>query len=262
MFGFLVYGYIGLFSGLHSACWGSYKDSLYEKFKLSKFLRSLAVGFLLGALLPLLMNLNGHLSVNLGLFFAIVVSLERMFTEFLKAFIRREDQAKYHIPSAFHMFGKVVEKHSSRLLLGACAVLLILLLLPIVNTVRFQGRLLIGVAGGLFAGLLVAIGGAWKDAPFEGFEPSKFLRSPLVSGVWGGVFCFLSSEFCFLLLACMGAERMTVELYKAFIAGSRPGKFKQDKPTYTDWLVKRKAMIIPYMLTWAIFFILLSITTI
>jgi len=77
---------------------------------------------------------------------------------------------------------------------------------------RFWGNL----AAGFIGGLLVALGGALKDAPYEGFDPATFWRSPVIASVWGVV---LGVEFprtsCVLLgMSTIGLERVTIETMK------------------------------------------------
>jgi len=80
--------------------------------------------------------------------------------------------------------------------------------------------------GGALAGLAVAVGGAIKDSPFEGFKPRTFIRSPIIGAILGGVLCkkFGALDFGLLILATIGAERIVVEGWK-LIRAQKPGKF-------------------------------------
>jgi len=256
---YLLYGIVGFLSGLYSSCWGSYKDSLFEKFSVIKFVRSLIVGFCLGIVLLEFLKMNGVPNPNLGIFFAFVMSFERSLTEFFKAFIRVENQDKYKIPSTFHVFGKIIKNRSQRLIIGIVLLFILILAfyIPVFISFWFLPRIYNGLLWGLIAGFAIALGGAWKDAPMEGFYFYKFFRSPVVSGIWGLIFSFFTGNYSFLLFACVGAERMTTELYKTFIKKNIPGKFKATKPLYEDWIVKRNIVVAPYIFTWIIFSILL-----
>ena len=176
----LLSGIIGIFAGLHSSCWGAYKDSLYEKFEWAKFFRSIAVGFILGVILSFFLERNSMGIVNPGIFFVFVIVFERLFTEALKAFVRDEHQAKYKIPSKFHIFGKIVENRALRLLAGAlylCAAVA-LFYLPAFVGIQFSSNLIAGAFWGGLAGLFgSAVGWAWKDAPIEGLHLIKFFPS-------------------------------------------------------------------------------------
>ena len=77
-----------------------------------------------------------------------------------------------------------------------------------------------GALIGLASGLSVAIGGAIKDAPYEGFDWVKFARSPaiaLVEGATLGHFVpqltqgYYPIVFYFTII---GTERVTTEGYK------------------------------------------------
>ena len=82
----------------------------------------------------------------------------------------------------------------------------------------------LNVFAGFLAGLLCALGGTVKDAPYEGFKPRSFVRSPIVGTLAGAVSFFLTRDF-FLALAFSGyVERCCVEGWKIMRA-KRPGKF-------------------------------------
>ena len=82
--------------------------------------------------------------------------------------------------------------------------------------------LLVGSVGGW----LSAFGGAFKDAPIEGFETLKFFRSPLVALAWALVLALLTSQYLFIALAGLGYTVATIETYKTFFFPHKPrGKF-------------------------------------
>ncbi|MEK6281584.1 MAG: hypothetical protein AABN95_14615 [Acidobacteriota bacterium] len=83
-----------------------------------------------------------------------------------------------------------------------------------------------GWAVGLLAGLSVAIGGAIKDAPYEGFQFLTFLRSPIVGAVvgWSLERQLHVADRNVLFLATIGGERIIVEGYK-LLRAQKPGKF-------------------------------------
>jgi len=83
---------------------------------------------------------------------------------------------------------------------------------------------------GAFTGLLVAIGGAVKDAPYEGFNAAKFIRSPIIGAVEAPIIAakLNVTNPVLLSLATIGTERATVETYKLIRAKAGdyiPGKF-------------------------------------
>jgi hypothetical protein len=81
---------------------------------------------------------------------------------------------------------------------------------------------LIGGVGGW----LTAAGGAWKDAPIEGFSPWKFMRSPVVATAWAVPLSFIVDDWTGLALCAGGFSVASIETYKTFFTGGRPpGKF-------------------------------------
>jgi hypothetical protein len=84
---------------------------------------------------------------------------------------------------------------------------------------------------GFFSGLAVAIGGAIKDAPYEGFDMLKFFRSPTVALVEGAAQKAFIPDLndTILFFSTIGTERLTVETYKVLRA-HMPMKFH-----YGEW---------------------------
>ena len=84
-----------------------------------------------------------------------------------------------------------------------------------------------GLTGGLIAGSLVAIGGAIKDSPHEGFKPKTFIRSPIVGALVGSLLTdrFKIRDMPLLILAVIGGERIIIEGYK-LLRAQKPGKFE------------------------------------
>jgi len=71
-------------------------------------------------------------------------------------------------------------------------------------------------AVGAAAGTAVALGGAIKDVPYEGFDMGKFLRSPAIGALEAPVidYFFPDAHPVLLFLGAIATERLTVELYK------------------------------------------------
>ena len=247
---------VGSVAGLQSACWGAYKDSPFEGFSVRTFVRSPLVGAAVGLAASVFFRETGRSDANLALFFGCVMTFERLAVECFKAFVRRENQEKYRIPSRFHIFGTVVEKQAHRYASGA--VVLGLTVLFFAGTAaavsnRPPPEPIDGVMWGTFAGLMIAGIGAWKDAPIEGFEALKFFRSIAVTAAWGGLFATVSDDVPAILCASMGAERMAVECHKTFVIRAVPGKFRAREPLFPSMRRRRIALIPPYLLTWITF---------
>jgi len=99
---------------------------------------------------------------------------------------------------------------------------------------------------GFIGGISVAIGGAIKDVPAEGFKLNKFIRSPL-AGIVGG---FIATNYVISLdlaiLSAIGFERVVVEFYKTFLSIEPRGIFRGMKPKYPVWFSKRWIFFVSY----------------
>jgi hypothetical protein len=253
--------FVGLLAGLHSACWGLYKDSPYEKGNLTKFIRSLVMGIIIALLLDYLLIKTEINAINLGIFFAVCVVFERFITEIYKGFFRIEPQKKYKIPSLFHLGRYIIRSILLKESVGAGLLILTISLFLFFAKIPFEvfgiPHIVLGGFFGLLLGVFEAMGGAEKDAPFEGFEPLKVFRSPLVDLIWGIALSFFTMNYGLLFLATGGAGRMAIEFYKTFIIKKVPGKFKAKTPPYPIWIKKRNIVVLPYVLTWISFILLL-----
>ncbi len=227
--GFLV----AALSGLYTSLWGAFKDSPWEGFKPRTFPRSILFSLvILGGLLavPTLRERMGGL--GLAQLFFLVMGLERFLTELYKGCFRTEPQDKYFVPSQLAILGRPVRSRALRMAAGVVLVSAVLAVLLLGRPVEgFWGYLLVAYG----TGLLVSGGGAWKDAPFEGFLFLKFLRSGLALAVVSPIFYWLrdpADPIALGLLIYMngGLERFLVEYYKTYIQRNMSGKFRPDLP--------------------------------
>jgi hypothetical protein len=216
---------VGALAGTHAATWGGFKDSPFEGFRPASFWRSAG----LGAGVALLVGLSGlagsaAVLVAVGLCYAA----ERLVTEWWKAILREDAQSAYSIPMRLALHGRPVDARLPRYavgiavaggLVGAC-VLTANLESELVGLPWWGLTLLLGSGG-----WLTAVGGAWKDAPVEGFELAKFFRSPVVGTAWGCLLLPFSSSVTVTAVAAAGLSVATIETYKTFLAGGPPGKF-------------------------------------
>lgn len=261
----LFYLTTGFFSGLNSACWGLYKDSLYEKVITFKFFRSIFIALIVGAILYFIFPSLDIEEVNLGVLFAVIVLLERFLTEIYKGFFRKELQLKYKIPSYFHWGKHIIKNKILKTFVGTLLIIFIFLIFILFNKIppvldSMEKHILVSIMVGLLIGILEALGGVEKDAPYEHFRPLKMFRSPLVHMIWGLIFSFFTYNYALILFASGGAGRMTIELYKTYITHKTPGKFKAGLLKYLryfeyrKWLKERGKVVLPYIASW-IFFI-------
>ncbi|HEV2130883.1 MAG TPA: hypothetical protein VGR27_07265 [Longimicrobiaceae bacterium] len=175
--------------------------------------------------------------------------------ELWKGFIREEDQSKYFIPMQFHILGRVV--HSRAVRWSVLAGVIALLLVVGYGVYRLQGmehgipRWVLLVTIGSVGGWLTAFGGAWKDAPIEGFETLKFFRSPLISFVWAVLLSRFTDDLLLISLAAAGYSVATIETYKTFFFPSKPrGKFAGKPVLYPEMLRQRQYFVPVYVAIW------------
>ena len=255
--------FVGLLAGLHTSTWGMYKDSPHEGFTWPKYFRSTIVGMLYGGFLYWLFGKMQHpldLSSARGLLllWGSVYTAERGTVEIWKTFLRTEDQSKYFIPMQVAILGKVIESTRDRI---TATILYIGAIIGIAyGLVQFydawnEGRLtwspwliLLVLSVG---GWVSAFGGAWKDAPKEGFETFKFFRSPAVAYFFALMAGLLTSNFIVITLCSLGFTVACIETYKTFFFPSRPrGKFQGMPIHYPEMFEFRKGFAYVFVAIW------------
>jgi hypothetical protein len=154
------------------------------------------------------------------------MGIERGGTEIYKGFFRKENQDKYFIPSRITFFGKHISNDIILYCAGVLSIVFVITLLSVeVNVTDFIEFFSVS----LLAGLACAVGGAYKDAPFEGFKLLSFFRSPFILALTSPLFYrFGSVPLGFLVFINWGLERFIVEYYKTYIQRNRSGKFKRE----------------------------------
>jgi hypothetical protein len=252
----LLSALIGLVAGVHSATWGMYKDAPHEGFSWRKYARSPILGAALGAVIEVATGLDPRQAGSAVVLFGVVYAVERALAEIYKTFLREEDQTKYFIPMQFHILGKVVRSRRARLIVGA---LYTALLVGLIGFVAHLDRIAlvtypIGVVllVGSLGGWISAFGGAWKDAPSEGFQILKFFRSPVLAALFAGGLAGLTDSLLLVTLAATGYTVATTETYKTFFFPSKPrGKFAGKPVRYPEMLFRRQRFVLPYAAIWA-----------
>jgi len=223
-----VAGGVGLLVGLHAATWGGFKDGPFEGFRLASYLRSILLAAAIAVLIALLVPLPVSGVVVLA---GTVYALERLFTEGWKSILREQDQTRYAIPMRLGFRGRPVDHRPLRYAVGALLAATAIGAVFGLNAVQHRTpalpAVLVILTVGAAGGWATAVGGAWKDAPIEGFSGRKFLRSPSVATAWAVPLSLLTDSWVTLLLASAGFAVATIETYKTFLTGGRPpGKFE------------------------------------
>ena len=247
---------VGLLAGVHAATWGMYKDAPHEGFSARKYARSPVLGVAVGALAQALTGLDPSDAGDLVLLFGVVYAVERALAEIYKTFLREEDQSKYFIPMQLHVLGRVVHSRTTRWVAGALYTAgLVGAMVGIARLDRGSGAphalatmLLVGSVGGWVS----ACGGAWKDAPAEGFQTLKFFRSPALAALFAAWLSTLTRELVIVTLAATGFTVAATETYKTFCFPSKPrGKFVGMPVRYPDMLHRRRRLVPVYLAIWA-----------
>lgn len=243
---------VGILAGTHTATWGMYKDAPHEGFR--RYPRSILVATFVAPLAYALIGLDAFRIADLVLLWGVVYVAERGITEFYKVYWRTEDQSKYFIPMQFHVFGKVIHSRGKRLMVGiphAGIIVGLLFVIAWVQDVWTAPIWLQAITVGGIGGWISAFGGAWKDAPIEGFEWFKFFRSPVVAGLYALLLTAFTSDLVVIALAAEGFTVATLETYKTFFFPSKPrGKFA-GKPVHFPAMLRVRQRFIPlYVAIW------------
>lgn len=248
---------IGALAGTHISTWGMYKDSIHEGFTWPKYFRSVFVGMTIAILAYFATDLDLTSAPGMVVFFGIVYAFERLTLELWKSFLRVEDQSKYFIPMQFGVGGKPIHDRRIRYSVGIAVVLV--LIFSIWGVRQLQAAYpdlppwLVLVTIGSLGGWLTAFGGAWKDAPVEGFETFKFFRSPGVSLFWAILLAFFTDDWVYIGIGGAGYSVAAIETYKTFFFPSRPrGKFAGKPILYPEMLNMRKYFVPVYVMIWIV----------
>jgi len=248
----------GLTAGLHTSTWGMYKDSPHEGFFWPRYFRSTIAALIFAPIVWYFAKIDATTPSGVFLLWGATYLAERLTMEVWKTFLREEDQSKFFIPMQLHIFGRVVESRRDRYIAAAfyigAIVFIAWLLIKLwgmyqsgdLNWNPYVILLLLSIGG-----WISAFGGAWKDAPIEGFEWFKFFRSPAVAYFWAWVAANLTDNFVVITMCGIGFTVATIETYKTFFFPSRPrGKF-QGMPVHFPEMLQRRQRFVPvFILCW------------
>jgi hypothetical protein len=250
---YLIAILVGLLAGTHTATWGMYKDAPHEGFR--HYPRSIIVSTVAAPVIAWFTGIDLFRASGLVLLFGVTYCVERGLTEFYKTFVRFEDQSKYTIPMQFHVFGHVIPAGGKRWAIAAAHVAVVFLAgwgihsvhqlsLPWPTWVTFA---LLGSIGGW----LSAFGGAFKDAPIEGFETLKFFRSPALAASYSLVLSLWTHSYLLAALGGLGYTVATIETYKTFFFPNKPrGKFANKPILFPEHLQTRRRFVPIYAAIW------------
>jgi hypothetical protein len=247
---------IGAAVGAHASTWGMYKDAPHEGFTVPKYLRSLLLAALLAPLVARAFGLAPVDAASALILFGCIYSMERAILEAWKTFFRAEDQSKYAIPMQLAVFGRTVASRGARALFGVLylgAIFGGLALLSSYHPAAGTSPLFLALTIGALGGWYSAFGGAWKDAPIEGFQLLKFFRSPLIAAFFAYLLFRLGATPAQGTFGAIGYTVATTETYKTFFFPSKPrGKFAGKPVRFPEWLEQRKRFVPLYVAVWAL----------
>ena len=250
----LIAALVGILSGTHAAIWGMYKDAVHEGFAMNRFARSIIIGCISAVVLQAMLKVPMQPG-PLVLLFGLAYAAERGIVETWKTFVRDEDQSKYFIPMQFSLRGEPVKSRRIRLVAGVAYVVIVGLALWAIASIDRTGRPEVRTVAlvGFATGLIVAVGGGWKDAPKEGFDPLKFMRSPAMTVAYALLLSRFTNSALLMAVGAIGFERATAETWKTFVFPSKPrGKFAGKPITHPEMLHKRRYFVPAYAVIWVI----------
>ncbi|MGK7311567.1 MAG: hypothetical protein ACN0LA_04950 [Candidatus Longimicrobiales bacterium M2_2A_002] len=247
--------FVGLAAGLHTATWGMFKDAPHEGFTWSTYARSPVLASLVAVGLARFTGLHAGDAAGIVVLFGTTYGLERGMVEVYKTFLREADQSKYTIPMQFSVGGEVVESRALRL--GAGGLYVASVVAVLYGTWWLQrngpalGTVATALAVGSLGGWISAFGGAWKDAPVEGFHLLKFFRSPFLAFLFGLLMASLTDLYPAIFLGALGYTVATTETWKTFSdPGKDRGKFMDQTPSHPEMIERRWRFVPVYVVVW------------
>ncbi len=248
---------VGAAAGLHTAIWGMYKDAPHEGFTIRQFVRSILISTVAGPLVAAGAGIDPAGAGPLVLLFGLIYATERAISETYKTFFRQQDQSKYTIPMQLAVFGRPVVSPVVRALVGigyaGAIVGGVYVAAWLQRTVGPLPRVVTALTVGALGGWYSAFGGAWKDAPIEGFQLFKFFRSPLLAAGFAWLLLGLTTSWPAVVFGAIGYTVAATETYKTFAFPSKPrGKFANRPVTFPDLLVRRHWAVPASALIWLV----------
>ena len=199
-----------------------HEDSIYQGFAARRFLGSVFVGALAAIALQSALRLALPAPAGLTLLFGLTCAADRAVLESWKTLFRTEEASEPPVPVVIGNRGVRARGRIARIATAvgyAIAIGLFLLVLARVDrSASGPPTLAKSALVGLVAGLIIATGGAWKHAPDEGFQATRFFRSPTLTVAFALGLSLLTHRYLYLAVAAIGYERAAVETWKILCA--------------------------------------------
>lgn len=246
---------VGLAAGFHTATWGMFKDAPYEGFTWRTYLRSPVFAVVIAVVVAAVADLDVGRAPGMVVLFGLTYVAERAINEFYKTFLRDQDQSKYAIPMQLAVRGVVVQSRAKRRVAGLAYLAgvgaVVGALYALEDAAGGSPGIGLVVLAGSAGGWISAFGGAWKDAPHEGFQIFKFFRSPGVALAYALLLATMSTSLVYVTMAGLGYTIATLETHKTFFKPSTPrGKFAGKEVRFPDMLVRRSRFVPLYCAIW------------
>ena len=213
---------VGGLAGAYASIWGMYRDSIYQGFGAGRFVGSVVVGTVAAMALQSALRLTLPQPAALMLLFGLAYGAHRGIYQSGKIFTRPRDESELFIPNMFSSGSVSVTSRSARVAASICYVIAVGFFLAALAQLDRNASgpptLAKSAFAGLVAGLIVATGGAWRDAPAEGFQTMRFIRSPSMTIPLALLLSLLTQSYLCLAIAAIGYERAAVETWKVFCA--------------------------------------------
>jgi len=245
---------VGLCAGLHTSTWGMYKDAPHEGFSWGRYFRSTVISLVAAPTVVAVSDLDPTRAGGLVVLFGFTYVIERALVEYWKTFLRVQDQSRYFIPMQFSVRGEVVESHAARLGAGAlylAGVALTVWGVASLRAVPWPSPWVAVLVVGSLGGWISAFGGAWKDAPKEGFQIFKFFRSPSFALGYAVLLANFTDNLVMICFGGLGYTIATIETWKTFFFPSKPrGKFAGMPVHFPEMLSFRRHFVPAYVAIW------------
>jgi hypothetical protein len=212
---------IGAVAGAQMFIGEVYEDSIYQRFRV----RRLAMRAVLGGIVAV--QIQGRLLLPLTdvaaviLLFGLTYAVEWGMMAAWKSLVRGNAPSALSASRTFETSAGWTSNAALRIPVAVGSVTaLALSLLALAQLDRSGvGPPTIGTSAfaGFGVGMIIAIGGAWKEFPKEGFEMLKFLRSPSMILVLSLGLSFLTDSYLYLAVAAIGYQRAALDIWKALL---------------------------------------------
>lgn len=251
---YVIYGLIGALTGFFS-----FGSIIREEGMLKLFvtIKNVLIGFLLGLLVFAFFDLNNINNINYGIFFVLLMGFERLFIRAVGRLFEDSEIKNNNVKGKVAVCENIYGNFLFKIFVGTIFLVLLFFLfyLPYFIKFNFEKVFINGILWGALGGLIGSgIRGAWKHSKKYGFDLIRFFRSPFIAGFFGGVFSLIYFNASVILFSSIGAERMSIDLYKRF--------FKKESDEYLMKERKefKKSIVINEILKWMCFIFLIIIS--